>query len=382
MSKSLKNFTTVRSALTQPEWNARSLRICFLLGAWQDGVEITEELLKSTVSWEGKLNNFFLKGIDVLKNPTKVNGAAQTQSEQDPASGDQKVLDALEKAKADLHTALCDSFNTPVAMRVLSDFVGEFNLAKGLSDDTTLAATRWVTRIVTIFGLDSQGDLKDTARVGWSGIDIPAAAQPHIYPAAQLRDQVRQIVRSGAVDHPSIAQLAEKSSRPAAAESNGDANPYQRVSEQFRSDVKRLADEQAAGKDILALCDQLRDTHLWNLGIYLEDRDPPLPAVVRQVDRSLLEARAEREQAAEAKRDAKLKREAEEAEKKRQLAEKAKVSHLEMFRTAEFSEWDENGLPVKDAAGVELAKSRKKKLVKEWERQKKIHEEWLGSKVN
>ncbi|KAK4671169.1 Cysteine--tRNA ligase, cytoplasmic [Podospora pseudoanserina] len=31
MSKSLKNYTTIRSVLSEKDWTARSLRICFLL---------------------------------------------------------------------------------------------------------------------------------------------------------------------------------------------------------------------------------------------------------------------------------------------------------------------------------------------------------------
>ena len=50
-----------------------------------------------------------------------------------------------------------------------------------------------------------------------------------------------------------------------------------------------------------------------------------------------------------------------------------------MFRTNEFSAWDDEGLPTRDAAGEEVTKSRAKKLRKDWERQKKAHEAWLAS---
>jgi cysteinyl-tRNA synthetase len=145
---------------------------------------------------------------------------------------------------------------------------------------------------------------------------------------------------------------------------------------QFQADVKKLASEKAPAKAILALCDQLRDIRLWDLDIYLEDRDRQ-PALVRPLDKFVKEARLERERAAAEKAAAKAKREAEEAEKKRQADEKAKLSHLEMFKTPEFSAWDENGLPTKDASGEELTKSRQKKLQKDWQRQKKLHEDWL-----
>lgn len=56
MSKSLKNFTTIREALAKGDWTPRGLRIVFLLGNWHDGIEITEELTKEASSWEDKLN--------------------------------------------------------------------------------------------------------------------------------------------------------------------------------------------------------------------------------------------------------------------------------------------------------------------------------------
>ncbi|KAL1886044.1 hypothetical protein Cpir12675_006894 [Ceratocystis pirilliformis] len=373
MSKSLKNFTTIREALTREEWTQRSLRICFLIGTWQDGIEITEELIKSTTSWEDKLNNFFLKALDVERNPKTTEAAAAAIGSPET---DKKLLADLEKAKTDLHTALCDSFNTPVAMRVISDLVSEFNTAKCAFAETTQQIARWITRIVTIFGLDSKNDLSDHKRVGWSGIDIPNEARSFIYPTAELRDEVRQQARSGTLDHGSISRLVDAVNAPPA--SGAEDKKYEGVLEQFKTDVRKLAAEKAAAKDLLMLCDQLRDTHLWNLGIYLEDRDAPLKAMVRPVDKALVAAREEREEIAAAKAAAKAKREADAAEKAQLLEEKAKLSHLDIFKTVEYAEWDAEGLPTKDAKGEEIPKSKKKKLMKEWEKQKKLHEEWLA----
>ena len=56
MSKSLKNFTTIREALEKETWTSRSLRIVLLLGHWRDGIEITDELVKAGSAWEDKVN--------------------------------------------------------------------------------------------------------------------------------------------------------------------------------------------------------------------------------------------------------------------------------------------------------------------------------------
>ncbi|GAB7342232.1 hypothetical protein MBLNU457_g0478t1 [Dothideomycetes sp. NU457] len=367
MSKSLKNFQTIREALSSGVWTARGLRIVFLLGRWQDGMEIAPSQVKETNAWEGKLDNFFLKAIDVTRNPTPTK----------ESETDQQLLSALEKAKTDLHAALCDSFDTPTAMRVLGDLVTEFNTAKDVADSTTLTLATWITRIVTIFGLDAEGNLADPKRIGWSGLDIPSAAKPYIYPAADLRDKVRDLALSSAIDYERISTLAADASVPTTTTTPA-SEPYAQVLTTFRTQVQSLASTSAPKNDLLSLCDTLRDTHLWNLGIYLEDRESQ-PSLVRTLDRSLIEQRAAKESAAAEKAAAKARREAEDARKAAELREKAKISHLEMFKTDEFGEWDQDGIPVRDAKGDEVAKSRRKKLVKEWERQRKLHEEYLAS---
>jgi cysteinyl-tRNA synthetase len=374
MSKSLKNFTTIRSVLSEKEWSARSLRICFLLMPWQDGIEVTDELMKAVVGWEGKLNNFFLKSLDLWKH-----SSPKTTTIQELSIADQQLLSALDKAEADVDTALCDSFNTSAVMRIVSDLVTESNSAESLSDETVILLARWVKRIVAIFGLDPEGDLTNLDRIGWSGLDIPAPAKPYIYPASQLRDKVRALACSGSVDHTAIAKLADGLTISASTPVAESSKPYHQVLQQFRTNVKALATQKAHARDLLALCDQLRDVQLWNLGIYLEDRNDPQSALVRPLDKLLIEARAERKSAGTAKAKAKLELEAREAEKEKELRERAKVDPLLMFRDSdEYSEWDENGIPTVDAAGNVVAKNKRKKLVKEWEKQKKRQEEWLA----
>ena len=63
MSKSLKNFTTIRDALDRGDWTPRGLRIVFLLGGWKEGIEITEDLVKAGSSWEDKLDVLCLETL-------------------------------------------------------------------------------------------------------------------------------------------------------------------------------------------------------------------------------------------------------------------------------------------------------------------------------
>lgn len=192
---------------------------------------------------------------------------------------------------------------------------------------------------------------------------------------------MRQEARSSTLNYGKIAQIAQNTVVTPTFESEfstTDSGPYEQALQNFRQGVQKLAEDKAPAKDLLAMCDALRDISLWDLSIYLEDNlDPSLPAMVRPLDASLVAARKEKEALAKAKSEAKAKREAEEAEKKRQLAEKAKLSPEQMFRIEEYSEWDDQGLPTKEKSGEEITKSKRKKLIKEWDRQKKMHDEWL-----
>ncbi|KNG51814.1 cysteinyl-trna synthetase [Stemphylium lycopersici] len=363
MSKSLKNFTTIREALGRGDWNARSLRIIFLLGGWHDGIEITPDMRKSGSSWESYVTNFFYKVRDLEVNPNIGSTGAE----------DEKVLKSFESAKEKVHSALADSFDTPTAMRAISSLITDYNSADkaGLSDSVSFDVARYITRMVRIFGLDGSADPYD-GNIGWAGIDIPSAAKEHVYAVSRERDEVRQHAIAGDLSDEVLQSIMAQHSP--AQQQDIEALPYAEVLSTFQENLQNLANKKAPAKDYLDLCDQLRDTHLWNLGIYLEDRETG-PAMVRPVDAELQAARTQKEEIARQKAEAKLKREREEAEKKAKLAEQAKINPKDMFRTEEYSAWDEEGLPTKDKDGADVPKGRTKKLKKEWEKQKKLFEE-------
>lgn len=369
MSKSLKNFTTIREAISQGDWTPRGLRIVFLLGNWRDGLEITGEVVKAGVAWEEKLNSFFIRVRDIQQRSTEDQVKGLSLNDANEGSGS-NLLQHLSTASQKFHDALCDSFDTPTAMRVISDLITAYNSASAVPETTSIAIAQWLTEQVHMFGLDDQ-PLQPT-QLGWSGIDIPEDAKSHIYPLASLRDRVREQAIAGTLD---VTALGSLSGTPSEAN-----NPYAEVYADFQRRILDLSSASAPPKEYLAASDHLRDTALWNLSIYLEDREGQ-PSLVRPLSASLRQERADREKNAAAKAAAKekAKRDAEAAEKER--LEKGKLSHLEMFRTTEFSAWDAEGLPTADAEGKEVAKSRAKKLRKDWERQKKLHEAWAATQA-
>lgn len=258
-------------------------------------------------------------------------------------------------------------------MRTISELISEYNSAdkNELAIEQTLQAARWVTSIVNTLGLNGSSKADDDS-IGWSGIGIPEHAKPYLTSISRIRDTLRQQARSReGLTSRKLKDVSNISPNGSSSETI-EATPYQDVLSKFQHEVSALTDSEKLSKDVLQLCDRIRDIELWNLGIYLEDRPDNQPALIRPVTRELRAAKAEQEAREEQKNKAKEEREKEAAAK----ADRGKLSHLDMFRTAEYSAWDEEGLPLKDAVGEEITKSKGKKLRKDWERQKKLHEAW------
>jgi cysteinyl-tRNA synthetase len=374
MSKSLKNYTSIREALAigedgTPAWTPRMVRIVLLLGSWKDGVEITEGLVNLAKGWEEKITNFFLKAVDIDLS------SKQTANHQPLTTNPLSI--ALEKSKKETDAALCDSFNTPQVMQSISTLVTEANSAISNDPNTdtasVLSIAHWITRIITIFGLNGKVS-PNTTTIGWEGVSIPTPAQPIVYRLSEIRDEVRRQARAKAVVPKVLENLT---SQPLPTAPTPENQPYVTAYLTFQSQVKSmLAQPIGIENELLRLCDSLRDTVLWDQDIYLEDRDAPLPALVRPLDANMKAARAAKDQIAEEKRLAKERRLVEEATKKAEAAEKAKVQPQDMFKTDEFAEWDDNGIPTKLKGGDDLPKSRRKKLEKDWKAQKVAHEKW------
>ncbi|OAL37791.1 hypothetical protein AYO20_02968 [Fonsecaea nubica] len=377
MSKSLKNFTTIREALhVRKDWTSRSLRIVFLLGNWKDGIEITDDMVTEGRNWEDRVDNFFLNAVDAMKN-TK-------PSDEQRASLEDAVLDAEEKVR----NALLDSFNTPVAMNTISQLINTYNNSAKNSELTAADHRRvglFVTRLVNVFGLNGS-EPADTNLVGWKGIEIPDAAKEFVYPLARIRDELRQAAIAKSITAEKVQEIV--STTPTGLEDTpplGRPRPsYARALSEFSRDALQTASTPTGtqppldiNKQILALCDRVRDVDLWQLDIFLEDRENA-PALVRPVTEGLKAARREKEDKARQKEEARRQREREAQEK----LQKAKISPTEMFKpphSVEYSSWDGDGVPTTAKDGTPLTASRVKRLKKEWEAQRKVHEKYLAT---
>jgi len=306
----------------------------------------------------------------------------------------ESLYSSLTKAQSEMDAALNDSFDTPRTMRIIYELIKEANIYnnthKASADVEALAAVaRWVTKIVGIFGLDKNA-VAPYDGLGWASSATSSSADPKetVAPYATVYQEVKKEVESLGLSSEALDALLKTDvdaefERISASTSDLEsiATPYLQAVSKTRDELRRLAPTSTSKKEILSLSDRIRDIDLTNLGVYLDDRPDGQPSLVKFVPKEQLlaqreeKAAKEREKTAQ-KEAARLAREKLEAEKR----EKAKVDPKVMFRSDEkFSEWDDEGMPTKLKDGSEVPKSQVKKLRKDWERQKKLFEEFQKS---
>ncbi|KAK9414733.1 hypothetical protein SUNI508_11016 [Seiridium unicorne] len=399
MSKSLKNFQTIKDALAST-YTARNMRIVFLMGRWNDGVEISPDMRAAADSWESTVNNFFVNTKALIYEAKGSTSAIHSLIKKvtvvdSPTDG---LAADLEQAKQDTETAFTNSFDTPAVMRAIGEVIRKANIHisehKSDVDLKSLEATaRWVTKIVGILGLDANAKAPYDG-LGWvsaaaaANLEPTTAVAPYkaAYEAVTKDIQALNLPTSESIDN-LLSQTPDAEIESLASSGTRDpeqlAYPYLRGVSKLRDELRRIAPTASPDnkKAILALSDRIRDFDLTNLGVYLDDR-PDEPSLVKFIPTSeLIAAREEKAaQAAaklQAKEEARLARERAEAEK----WEKAKVKPEEMYKTGEatdkYSDWDAEGLPTKLKDGSEVPKSQLKKLKKDQDRQKKAYGEWL-----
>ncbi|KAI0166772.1 cysteinyl-tRNA synthetase [Hypoxylon sp. FL1284] len=396
MSKSLKNFQTIKDALAST-YTARSMRVVFLHGRWNDGVEISPEMRTQADMWEATVNNFFTNTKSLLAEANGTTAAVTGDVKSLSIDGDkpQEGLRAdLEQAKKDVAAALTNSFDTPQVMRAIGEVIRKANVhINTQKSDVDLPAVeaiaRWITKIVGILGLDANASPPYDG-LGWAS----AAAVANLDPSEAVKpykDAFKAIFSDvQALDLPASDTITSLLSQSPDNEFDslvdaGVRDPeqlgltYLRAVSKLRDELRRVAPTTSpeTKKSILSLSDRIRDYDLTNIGVYLDDR-PDLPSLIKFVPAAeLIAAREEK-----AAKDAEKARAKEEARRAREKAEeekwaKAKLGPEDMFKSDErYSEWDAEGVPAKMKDGSEVPKSQLKKLKKDWERQKKAHGEY------
>ncbi|WFD42474.1 cysteine--tRNA ligase [Malassezia psittaci] len=347
MSKSLKNFISIDEALQR--FTARQLRMAFLMQQWNSKMDFRESAMAEVRNAETTFNNFFASVI-ALQQERYALGPAYSDGQHHYEEQEKLLTSHLVDCQVNFRAAMCDNFDTPKGMDLLLQLVSRTNVYERntprsqLNIQVLLNVAQYVGDMLRMWGL-GEGS---TPSLGWGSVHHTGEAD---------RDQILM--------------------------------PYLRVLSSFRDHVRQLARANAPHTELLKLADKLRDTDLVDLGVALEDQEDG-HGLVKLVPAEQLQAqRAEKERL----QNEKLARKAQVAEqakqKRREQLEKGRVPPSEMFRSQSsssseelpaFSAWDDDGIPTHDGRGEPIAKNWRKNLKKEFERQKKLHQEYLAAK--
>ena len=328
MSKSLKNFITIRQALEVH--SARQIRFCFLLHKYNSPMDYGDGTMTQAANIEKSFVEFF--------HNVKAFWRRQGISVNQHISGDEhEILQSLENTKFCVKAALADDFDTPKALVSLLDMIRLTNCCfeqPNFSSVVILNVAKYITSVLSTFGFIDHLD-----EIG--------------FPLETFSDD-------------SGVQTKEQL-----------VAPYLDAFTAFRESV-RIAAMNGDIRAVLAATDNLRDNVLPDLGVRMEDKGSgkDVLTVWKLDDPEVLKLeKNQREEMKVAKEVAKVEKEKKEKEK----LEKSKIPPSELFlRDVHlYSAFDIDGFPKKDINGNPLSKGLIKKLAKEYERQTLLHNKFL-----
>ena len=165
MSKSLKNFITIKAILER--YNARQVRMVFLLHHWSSLMNYSEEnTWGESVAKEKQFTEFF-RSVKAYTRDITIKDSVQKWQEKDFA-----LQAELLRAKKAVRVALCDSFDTPTAVKELATLVSAANsyLQKdAVKVPLVLQVSRYVFDVLKAFGVYEAGDMPSVLGNGTQG---------------------------------------------------------------------------------------------------------------------------------------------------------------------------------------------------------------------
>lgn len=196
MSKSLKNFSTIKEMLQV--YSARQVRFMFLLHSWSVTMNYSpDNSFPEAIAKEKQFNEFF-KNIKATLRQCNIDKTEQKWNETD------ENLKAMLFAKqASVRAALCDSFDTPKAISELSELITLTNQyiaqpSNKIKIPLVKQISKFVFHIMKCFGIYEDGDFPAVGGAGEEqGTSYEDTITPLMNALAKFRDQVKHNANDG-----------------------------------------------------------------------------------------------------------------------------------------------------------------------------------------
>uniref|UniRef100_A0A8K9XC01 cysteine--tRNA ligase n=1 Tax=Oncorhynchus mykiss TaxID=8022 RepID=A0A8K9XC01_ONCMY len=147
MSKSLKNFITIKDALAKN--TARQLRLAFLMHSWKDTLDYSSNTMESAVHYEKFLNEFFLNVKDILRAPCDITGQFEKWE-----AAEMELNESFYERKAAVHAALCDNVDTRSTMEEMRALVTQSNTYIASRKSSKLQPNRMLMKSIALYLTD------------------------------------------------------------------------------------------------------------------------------------------------------------------------------------------------------------------------------------
>ena len=326
MSKSLKNFKKITDFISLYSPNA--FRLYFCNSKWDMDMDFTENGLSMSSANDKKITEFF-QNIKVWARENDLKRDLKFDAE------DSALNKFFNESKKNIHQFFCDNFNTPGVVTTILDLIrktyeyhDKCDKNKTLKLHLVYGIAKYVADILKCLGLVYNTEFVDYFRLseGDGGKNAEEILTPFINAITDFRGEVKE------------SCIADK-------------------------DVKK----------VLTICDKLRDEVLPNLGVRIEDKGNKEKSVWKFFDKE--EYLKEKEKEKELKENKKKQKEAEAKEREHKLSLTAKEYFATL--TDKYSEFDSEGIPIKNAKGNELSKEQYNKFKKEFAKLDKQHQKWL-----
>ncbi|SPJ10566.1 cysteine--tRNA ligase, putative [Plasmodium sp. DRC-Itaito] len=266
MSKSLKNFITIKNMLTK--YTSNQIRILFLLNKWDNFMNYSPngESMVQCIEIDKSFTNFFAIILMKIKN-FDLNSCNLYWSD-----ADNKLNLLFRQTKNKIHEHFLDNFNTPDALLAIQKLITEINIymdKEKIQIGLLLEIKHYINFIFDTFGLI----YGDTSKGKYDKFDLL------LQTLGTYRRNIRINLQSNAKLIRNI--LKEKNKKndldPVAAQEKND-----QLHSEFINNIK------ANNELLLKECDLLRDQHLLNMGILIDDR-PNNEFVIKIIDDNQLQ---------------------------------------------------------------------------------------------
>lgn len=327
MSKSLKNFITIRQALA--EHTPRQLRLMFLMQPWDKPMNYSDQTVEDAKTKEKYFKNFFGAVKSVLRNDF-------VSERQGWTPADRALFANLNETQGKVHASLLDNLKTFEVIQHLVDLVTECNKYLTAPADTkpknllVKKVAVYVMKILRVFGV-VQGN--ETIGFGDSGSGEGGSKEEVV-------------------------------------------GPFVDAFVDFREKIRAAAKAKSGPGEFLKHCDDVRDETLANLGIRVEDSTESSIWKMDDPEAIRKEVEEKKQKAAEAAAK-KLQGKIDRLEMDIKKAQQSRVAPSEVFKTGSHAEkwgtYDDSGKPLTTKEGEPLSKTQSKSINKELKNHEKAH---------